>query len=63
METSQSLLRQLKVKVNSETHTTNEWKSILRQIQEIGDRITMRLQLTKGTFLETVETEKKDEKE
>ena len=59
-ETSHTLLRQLKFAINSEEHTPAEWQGILSQMQEIGNRANMRLQMTTGVFLEVVPDEVKE---
>jgi len=49
------LLRELKVSVNSESHTANEWVAILQQLQQIGQKASIRFQLERGVFAEVVE--------
>jgi len=49
------LLLELKVSVNSESHTANEWVAILQQLQEVGQKANIRFQLERGVVAEVVE--------
>ena len=49
------LIRELKVSVNSESHTASEWVAILQQLQEVGQKANIRFQLERGVFAEVVE--------
>ena len=53
-ETSHTLLRQLKFSINSEEHTPNEWQEILKKINEIGTKASMRLNMFNNKEIERI---------
>lgn len=56
----QQLLRDLRITLRSEEHTTEEWQVILGKLQEIGNLTVMRLRMSTVPSAERVEN--KEEK-
>lgn len=55
MENSYQLLRQLKFSVNSESHSTAEWVSIMKDIQYLAAKIESRINMSQTPFLDRVD--------
>lgn len=55
------ILRDLKIAINGNDHTVEEWKDILTKINVINSKATIRYQMKMTPYLEVVDVKKETE--